>query len=210
MHIERNISDNIVSTVMGTVGKTKDTVKSRYNLVDLGIRQSLHPIEDGNRILLPAACYTLSPKEKLHVCTFLANMKVPDAFSSNISRCVNVRERKIHGLKCHDHHVLLEDIFPIAIRGLLPKEVFEPIIEMGLFFKNLCSKCLTIENLNSLEKQIVLTLCKMETVFPLAFFDVMVHLPIHLAEEAKLAGPVQYRWMYPIERSIFFPTHFNH
>ncbi|KAL6315236.1 hypothetical protein AAG906_037468 [Vitis piasezkii] len=28
----------------------------------------------------------------------------------------------------------------------------------------------------------------------------MVHLPIHLASEAKIAGPVQYRWMYPIER----------
>nr|CAN75974.1 hypothetical protein VITISV_028848 [Vitis vinifera] len=30
----------------------------------------------------------------------------------------------------------------------------------------------------------------------------MVHLPIHLASEAKVVGPVQYRWMYPIERYL--------
>ncbi|KAF3640579.1 putative formin-like protein 3-like [Capsicum annuum] len=71
---------------MSMVGKTKDTLKSRYDLVHLGIRKSLHPIEDGDNIFLPAACYTLSPEEKLKLCNFLANLKVPDAFSSNISR----------------------------------------------------------------------------------------------------------------------------
>ncbi|KAK7311167.1 hypothetical protein RJT34_09123 [Clitoria ternatea] len=30
----------------------------------------------------------------------------------------------------------------------------------------------------------------------------MVHLVVHLAEEAKLGGPVHYRWMYPIERYL--------
>ncbi|XP_060201915.1 uncharacterized protein LOC132630351 [Lycium barbarum] len=201
MHIERNVSDNILSTVMNMVGKTKDTLKSRYDLVDLGIRQGFHPIEDGDNILLPAACYALSLQEKLKVCDFLANLKVPDAFSSNISRCVNILEKKIHGLKCHDHHVLLQDIFPVAIRGLLPKEVCEPIIALAKFFKNLYSKCLTIEDLDILEAEIPIILCKLQMVFLPAFFDVMIHLTIHLAREAKLGGPVQYRDMYPIERS---------
>lgn len=31
----------------------------------------------------------------------------------------------------------------------------------------------------------------------------MVHLPIHLAQEAELGGPVQYRWMYLTERSMY-------
>ncbi|XP_020242320.1 uncharacterized protein LOC109820573 isoform X2 [Asparagus officinalis] len=30
----------------------------------------------------------------------------------------------------------------------------------------------------------------------------MVHLAVHLPREAMLAGPVQYRWMYPIERFL--------
>ncbi|XXG53777.1 hypothetical protein AAC387_Pa03g1818 [Persea americana] len=30
----------------------------------------------------------------------------------------------------------------------------------------------------------------------------MVHLAVHLPREAILAGPVQYRWIYPIERFL--------
>ena len=55
-------------------------------------------------------------------------------------------------------------------------------------------------DLKKLEKQIVLILCKLEKIFPPVFFDVMVHLAIHLPHEAMLGGLVQYRWMYPIER----------
>ncbi|WMV19931.1 hypothetical protein MTR67_013316 [Solanum verrucosum] len=32
----------------------------------------------------------------------------------------------------------------------------------------------------------------------------MVHLPVHLATEAEIAGPIHYRWMYPIERWLYF------
>jgi len=45
-----------------------------------------------------------------------------------------------------------------------------------------------------------ITLCKLEQVFPPGFFDSMEHLSVHLAYEAMLGGPVQYRWMYPFER----------
>jgi len=30
----------------------------------------------------------------------------------------------------------------------------------------------------------------------------MVHLVVHLVEDVKLGGPIQYRWMYPIERYL--------
>ena len=33
-----------------------------------------------------------------------------------------------------------------------------------------------------------------------AFFDIMIHLPVHLATEALIGGPVLYRQMYPIEQ----------
>ncbi|KAL6213984.1 hypothetical protein ACLB2K_013422 [Fragaria x ananassa] len=50
--------------------------------------------------------------------------------------------------------------------------------------------------------RIIITLCDLEKIFPPSFFDVMEHLPIHLAEEALIAGAVQFRWMYPIERYL--------
>lgn len=30
----------------------------------------------------------------------------------------------------------------------------------------------------------------------------MVHLAIHLPREVELRGPIQYRWIYPIERTL--------
>ncbi|KAH0655429.1 hypothetical protein KY285_030311 [Solanum tuberosum] len=42
----------------------------------------------------------------------------------------------------------------------------------------------------------------MEKLLPPGFFTIMVHLVTHLETEAKLVGPVHYRWMYPIERYL--------
>ncbi|XP_071712837.1 uncharacterized protein [Rutidosis leptorrhynchoides] len=41
-----------------------------------------------------------------------------------------------------------------------------------------------------------------QRIFPPSFFDVLVHLSVHLATEAKLGGLIQYRWMYPVERYL--------
>ncbi|CAL2253813.1 unnamed protein product [Prunus armeniaca] len=41
-----------------------------------------------------------------------------------------------------------------------------------------------------------------EMIFPPAFFTSMIHVMVHLPEEALLAGPVNYCWMYPIERLL--------
>ena len=59
-----------------------------------------------------------------------------------------------------------------------------------------------MDELDQLQGRIVLTLCHMEMLFPPSFFTVMVYLIVHLVEDAKLGGPVQYRWMYPIERYL--------
>ena len=39
-------------------------------------------------------------------------------------------------------------------------------------------------------------------MFSPTFFDIMVHLAIHLPYEAMLVGPIHYRWMYPFERAL--------
>ena len=106
---------------------------------------------------------------------------------------MNMKEHKIYGLKSHDCHILLQHLVPLAIRGLLPKKVCEPLIELSLFFTSLTAKALRVEELEQIESQIAITLCKLEQEFIPSFFNVMVHLPIHLANEAKIGGPVQYR-----------------
>ena len=174
MHIEKNVCESIIETLMNTSEKTKDNLKSRLDLQVMGIRKELHPIPCGEYLELPFACYTLSINEQFFFCKFLKEVKFPNGYSSNIARCVNLKNRKISGLKSHDFHILLEILLPLAIDGLLLEEVFAlvstPLIELSSFFKALCSKVLSVDDLERMEYQIVIALCLLERIFPLSFF----------------------------------------
>jgi len=49
-----------------------------------------------------------------------------------------------------------------------------------------------MDELGQLQSRVVLTLCHMEILYPPSFFIVMVHFIVHLVEDAKLGGPIQY------------------
>lgn len=165
------------------------------------IRDGLHPKPSATgKAILPPACFSLTPKEKDIFCTVLKGVKVPDGYARNISKCMQEKPRKIFGLKSHDNHILMEQLLPIAIRRALPKNVSLVLIELCDFFRILCSKEISLEEMERLEHSIAKVLCNLERMFPPSFFDVMVHLVIHLAYEAKVAGPVEYRWMFSMER----------
>jgi len=82
------------------------------------------------------------------------------------------------------------------------KDIYEAVAELGKFFWELCSRKLKVDVTKCLKAEIPVILCKLEKIFPPAFFDVMVYLAIHLPNEALLRGHVQYGWMYPIERQM--------
>ena len=102
-------------------------------------------------------------------------------------------------MKSHDCHVFMECLLPIAFSSL-PSNVLNPLTELNQFFKDLCSATLREDDLIRMEQNIPVILCKLERILPPGFFDSMEHLLVHLAHEARLGGPVQYRWMYPFER----------
>jgi hypothetical protein len=54
--------------------------------------------------------------------------------------------------------------------------------------------------MHKLESEIAETLSILETIFLPSFFDIMVHLMVHLPTQVIIAGPVQFRNMYPVER----------
>jgi hypothetical protein len=203
MHIEKNICENLIRTILNITGKTKDTVKARLDLKDLGIMKELQIKESGGSCEMPHARYTLSTTQKKAFCEFLREIKFPDGFASNISRCLNSEGTKVQGLKTHDCHILLQRILPVAVRGFLDKDIYEALAELGKFFRELCSRTLNKDVLAEIKKEIPIILVKLEKIFPPAFFDVMVHLAVHLPDEALLRGPVQYGWMYPIERRLY-------
>ncbi|KAA0025429.1 uncharacterized protein E6C27_scaffold417G00130 [Cucumis melo var. makuwa] len=63
MHIEKNVCDNLVGTLLNIKGKMKDTTNARLDLQDLKIRKDLHFVEVGNRLVKPHASYTLTTSE---------------------------------------------------------------------------------------------------------------------------------------------------
>ncbi|KAL3838963.1 hypothetical protein ACJIZ3_023554 [Penstemon smallii] len=197
MHIEKNVCDNIISTLLDISGKTKDHKNARLDCQQMGVRPELHPNEDGS---LPTTCFSLNKAGKEKFCSILKKVKLPDGHASNISRCVQLKPPKIHGLKSHDSHILMQQLLPLCVRKTLPKKVRSPLIKFCRYFRKLCSKELCPRELVRLEREIATILCELETIFPPSFFYVMVHLTIHLATEAKIGGPVHYRWMYPVER----------
>ena len=181
---------------MNIEGKTKDTFKARQDLEDMNIRKELHLIKRSDGKYVMPANYTLSKAERQGFCEFLKFVKFLDGYASNIARCSSINDGKISGLKSRDCHVLLQRLPPIGIRGYLNKEVFDALTELGHFFKQLCCKTLKVEEVEKMKSDIVVILCKLEMIFPPAFFDIMVHLAIHFPNEALLGGPVQNIWMF--------------
>ncbi|XP_042948658.1 uncharacterized protein LOC122281329 [Carya illinoinensis] len=202
MHIEKNICDNILGTLMNIAGKTKDHVNARRDLSNLNIKKELHLIQDGQRVSMPHACYTLYGAERAGFCKWLNDVKFPDGFASNIARCVSVVDCKISGMKSHDCHIFMQRLLPVAICGYLRQDIRLALTELSTYFKELCARTIKVDVLERLQSDIAVILCKLEMIFPPTFFDVMVHLAYHLPHEALLAGPVQYRWMYPFERYL--------
>lgn len=59
MHIEKNICENVLGTLLNIEGKTKDTAKAWLDLEELGIREELQLIRNRDTFIVPPACYTL-------------------------------------------------------------------------------------------------------------------------------------------------------
>ena len=54
MHIEKNVCDNILNTLLQKDGKSKDNIKVGLDLQAMNIREPLHPKTlDNNKALLP-------------------------------------------------------------------------------------------------------------------------------------------------------------
>ncbi|KAI5337813.1 hypothetical protein L3X38_017084 [Prunus dulcis] len=131
MHIEKNVCDSIIGTLLEIPGKNKDGIAARLDLLNMGVKTDLQPEYGERRTRLPPGPWNLSRAEKIEVCNSFYGMKVPE---------------------------------------------------------------------DKLEEDVVVTLCLLEKYFPPSFFDIMVHLVVHLVREVRLCGPVYFRWMYPFER----------
>lgn len=103
---------------------------------------------------------------------------------------VNVEDLRYNGIKSHDCHVFMERLLPVIFRNLLPNPIWDILIEISYFFRDICTTVIWVDHMETLERNIIETLHKHEKIFPLEFFDSMEHLLIHLAYEVNVGGLV--------------------
>ena len=67
MHIEKNVCESLIGTLLNVPGKTKDGLASRRDPEEMHLKTELAPVVGEKRTYLPPARYTLSKDEKRKV-----------------------------------------------------------------------------------------------------------------------------------------------
>jgi len=106
----------------------------------MGIRKELW---SDDRERFRPSIFLLSKAKKTTFLQTINNVKMPDGYSSNISRCIDLKGGKIFGLKSHDCHILMEQLLPIDIRNIFANNVITVVVELCSFFRQLCAKTLS-------------------------------------------------------------------
>lgn len=118
--LKKNVCKSITGIILNIKVKSNDCLNSRKDLQYMRIREELYPQEMNEKIYLQPSKINLAKREIEIFYNPSQNLKAPDGYSSNIQRCFS-KDNKIIGLKSHDCHVLMQQLLPVALRGLLTK-----------------------------------------------------------------------------------------
>ena len=171
MHITKNVCESLLGTLLNMPERTKDGLKAREDLKSMGIREELHANDDdddeakqdtesrckgkkakktGNDF--PPACFTLSQEEIDQFFTCLVGVKLPYDYAGKISRYLDSAKQKFSGMKSHDCHVLMTQILPVAIRGIMDAHVRETLFGLCNFFDVISRKSVGVRQLRRLQE----------------------------------------------------------
>ena len=103
-------------------------------------------------------------------------------------------------MKAHDCHVIMTQLLPVALRGILPPKIHAPIIKLCSFFNAISKKVIDVSTLEQLQRDIAKTLVRLEMYFLPTYFDISVHLLVHLVDQIRALGPMYQHQMFPFER----------
>lgn len=190
------MSANILQYLFGD----KDSPAVRRDMEHVGKFPDLwlRRVEGSEHYLQVRAPYVFSDREKHNFVNLVSSIRTPTGYSATLQR--HVGSLRFHGLKSHDHHVMLQDILPAVVKHMLSEGPRLAIIRLGNLFQQICSKVIKLADMENLKTMVAETLCLFELLLPRGSFDVMTHLAIHLVEEVAICGPVHARWCYGIER----------
>jgi len=75
-------------------------------------------------------------------------------------------------------------------------------MQFNRVFCIICAKVWDPSDFQALRDDVATTFSLLEWELPIAFFDIMTNLTLHVVEELDVCGPVHVRWMYPIEQAL--------
>ncbi|GAA0174560.1 hypothetical protein LIER_41739 [Lithospermum erythrorhizon] len=129
-------------------GKSKDSESSRKNLEAHRYRSSSYMTTKIGKSAKPRGRYTLTQKQQQVVRTWLSKLKTPDEFASNFARYSS--SAKFTGLKSHDMHIIIQKLIPSTFRNHLLKPIWETLIELCHFFRDISSCTLQVDHIRTL------------------------------------------------------------
>ncbi|KAK4384310.1 hypothetical protein Sango_3073700 [Sesamum angolense] len=91
---------------MDIKGKMKDNINARRDLKIICNHPELE-LDECRPNVMPKAVYTLGKEQKRIVCEWNRGIKFSDGYASNLERCVDMTELRMHGMKSHDCHVFM-------------------------------------------------------------------------------------------------------
>jgi hypothetical protein len=94
----------------------------------------------------------------------------------------------------------MTQLLPVALRGILPENVRLAIVKVCVFLNAISQKVVDRESLSGLHIDVVQCLVSFELLFLPSFFNIMMHLLVHLVEEIRILGPVFLHNMFPFKR----------
>ena len=144
MHIEKNVCDSIIGTLLNIPWKTKNSLASRLDLVEIEVRPELAPQFSEKWTYLLATCYNLKKRgEESNILDF-SKIKVSYGYSSHILNLVSIKDLKLNGLKSPDCHVLMQQLLHVALGKLIKKPIRFAITKLCLFLNEICVKTVDI------------------------------------------------------------------
>jgi hypothetical protein len=111
-----------------------------------------------------------------------------------------MKEKNFTNLKSHDCHVLMTQLFSVALRGILPENVRLAIMKLCTFLNEIWQKAIDPNKIIKLQNDVVQYLVSFEMVFPPLFFNIMTHLLVHIVKEINILGSLFLHNIFPFER----------
>ncbi len=115
MHVECNVSESVLKYLFGE----KNTLEMRKDLKQAKLMQHLwlHQKDEGANYIKPLAPFVFIQNASKAFLDFVAQIHAPIGYATTFRK--HVGARRLMNMKCHDHHVMVQQIMLASIWNLL-------------------------------------------------------------------------------------------